>query len=226
MKLCEIEHPSTMECINLNWVECISMNIPNIIITNPHACCYDNIEQKCDQISRKRRNQLLDGSSHHDIKLNDGTIRLIHSKTSNKIGIIPLIHRNITDLNRSIAINSGHFEIFNYLINLGGTKIILDVHSYSKEHNWNNKSDHNTHLVILYSQYGKSKFHAELIQEFLTAFNYNIIIIQGSNNLLIDEASKLNKIALLLEFPDFGKEKISKLLINDILFFLNNMYLI
>lgn len=220
MNLCEIEHPCTINCINLNWQQCVAKLQPSIIITNPHACCSDEHEQKCDQISRKRRNQMLKGSSHHDVRENNEMVRIIHSKQKNIIGILPLNHRHNMDLNRIKSKTTLHFRIFDYIYNINPHSVILDVHSYSLNHTWGKKTNKDTDLVILYSKYGVSKIFALILKQILQG--YNVVLVLGADNILIDEASKKNHIALLLEFPEKGTNKKYQKIIKIIMKYFND----
>ena len=222
MEICEVEQPCTIKCINHHWKKCMINNPVNIIITNPHACCYDSKENYCDQISRTRRNQFLNASSHHDIKQKEEQLRLIHSKNKQILGIIPIIHRKIIDLNRKYSQKSLYFRVIDFILALNKKSILLDIHSYPKGHTWGNKVNNSIDLVILYSKYGKSSEYAKNLKKYCSDFK--IIVIPGGDNIIIDEASKQKHIALLLEFPDHKNNKKAQILINKILeyFTLNN----
>lgn len=186
---------------------------PIFFITNPHSVCKNNEQNICDQISSKRRNQFLQPFSYLSIH---NEIELVVSKDLLKIGIIPKIHRSVIDLNRNVSMNTSHFKIFQYLLNKYPNLIVFDIHSYPITENWGGKVDETTDLVILDSP-NMNRIQKDILLRLIEyCHEFNIVLIPGGENTLINYANKNNHFGILLEFPDNGNDHRANILIEKI----------
>lgn len=185
-------------------------NVPQILVTNPHTLCLNNTQNLCDQISSRRRDQLIDPSKVFQIN----NVKIILSETRPIIGMIPTTHRSIIDMNRNNSQNTLHFQIYKILLSEYRNIIVLDVHSFPRNNeNWGGKTNNETDLVILYPN--NYQQYANNLKEHLNKFN--VVIIEGGENTLINYATQEKHIALLLEFPDEQEEERAIDLISNIL---------
>lgn len=188
---------------------------PILFITNPHCICHNDVQNICDQVSKKRRNQFIQAFSPIYI---DDQIEVVLS-TKNPIpiiGLFPKIHRSVIDLNRNISKSTFHFKAFELLLTECPNIILLDIHSYPKADNWGEKANKNTDLVILYCPQMNPTQKTILNKLKIHCRDFNIVLIEGGENTLINYATSKNHFAILLEFPDFGDDAIANTLINSI----------
>lgn len=186
---------------------------PILFITNPHCVCHNDVQNICDQVSMKRRNQFIQPFS--PIYTNE-QIEVVLSNKNPIIGLFPKIHRSVIDLNRNRSKNTFHFKAFKLLLNTFPNIILLDIHSYPKPDNWKKKADKHTDLVILYSPRMNETQKTILNELKIYCKDFNIVSIPGGENTLINYATIKNHFAILLEFPDFGDDAKANRLINTI----------
>ncbi len=188
---------------------------PILFITNPHCVCHNDVQNICDQVSRKRRNQFIQPFS--PIYTNDQIEVVLSNKNPIPIiGLFPKIHRSVIDLNRNRSKNTFHFKAFEYLLTEFPNIILLDIHSYPKADNWGKKANKNTDLVILYCPQMNETQKTILNELKIYCKDFNIVLIPGGENTLINDATIKNHFAILLEFPDFGNDARANQLINTI----------
>lgn len=191
---------------------------PIFFITNPHSECKNKKENLCDQVSSKRRKQILLDS---EINMIHPTVNLFFSKKRPIIGIVPKIHRSLIDLNRNISMNTFHFFLFKFILRKYPKIILLDIHSYPDGYHFTGNSNKEMDLVILYANETFLPI-LESLQNYLERKNFSIALIPGGENLLINYAVKQGHFGILLEFPDKGDDERASILIQYILYFLQN----
>lgn len=188
-------------------------SIKNILITSSHWYCIHKDENQCDQTSHLNSVYLY----HRFLQMMNDKNKILYLKS-------PKIHRSIEDANRkpkNILIN-----FHNKLNSLyhKGTKIVLDIHSYSM--------NNNLPFYLLYIDKNSQKYYSNIIAKsicYQMNINFNPEMIKlGSNiNQIINSALhyKKTKIAIIFEIYD-GLDDFTRIqllnAITDIILTINN----
>lgn len=181
----------------------------NLIITSPHWYCINKDENLCDQ------------SSHINSKIIYTDIK---KKLKNKVVLLkpPKIHRQISDANRPINKKLGlyHPLLNKFLKDIKSNlsrkpKMLLDVHSYSKN---NNLPFYLLHLNINSQKELANEFALRICENANISFNKDMVKIGTYDNEIIRLAleRKTIKMAIIVELYDNNSDFDRNILLESI----------